>query len=865
VSEERPSAVRAGSRLGRYEIVGAIGAGGMGEVFRARDERLQRSVAIKVLPASLQSDADRVKRFEREALAASALNHPNIVTIYEVAQSDDVSYIVMELVEGRTLREVIGGQPMAVKRLLPIAAQVADGLAKAHASGIVHRDLKPENVMVSKDGFVKILDFGLAKLTLPGGQNDSGPEGPTVTRGTEPGLLMGTVGFMSPEQASGRPLDFRSDQFSLGSILYEMATGRRAFGRGTSVQTLTAIIEDEPQPISSVAPKVPPSLVWLIERCLAKDPEDRYAATKDLARDLAGLRDRISDMSGAEAGESLSGRPTRATRFWRRAVIAGAAIGLGAALFFVGQMRGARLARLTLPPQYSALTFRKGYVTGARFAPDGQTVVYSAKWQGRASEIFELRLASPEARPLGIFPAGILAVSSTGEMAVSLGCENVWDPCYGTLARVPLGGGAPREILEGVLSADWSPDGQNLAVTRRVDTEFLLEYPLGKVLYRTTGWLGSVRVAPDGVTLAFTEHPSLDGVGGRVCLLDPTGKKRELTGDVGLLGGLAWRDGGREILFDGVTKDYGGLCAVTPAGSIRGLYSPCGRVLDISKEGRLLVDQGEARAEIMALSPGSSRERDLSWLSLSVAADLSADGRNLLFDDGGGVYYRTTEGSDAKRLGDGKALALSPDQRWAIARRKGGEAQLTLLPTGLGQPKVLDTGAAIYYGALWLPDSRHIVFASQDKAGVRRSFAQDTDGSPPRQILADGFLATLVSPDGKRIAATRIEGGAYLCAVDAKTCEPIASVLPDDDLVQWSEDGKTIFVRGADKEVLPLYRVDLKTGRREHWKTLSPPDSASFEEFGSGPRGIRLTPDGRAYAYTWWTRLTNLGLVENLP
>ena len=320
----------AGTRLGPYEVIGPLGAGGMGEVYRARDERLARSVALKVLPGEISENAARLERFQKEARAASSLNHPNIVTIYDIGSSDSVAYMAMELVEGRTLRELLTSGPIALRKLLALSAQIADGLARAHAAGIVHRDLKPENLMVTRDSFVKILDFGLAKLVPAGFESSDATNMKTVTRATEPGTVLGTVGYMSPEQASGHPVDFRSDQFSLGTILYEMATGRRAFDRPTAVQTLSAVIQDEPEPVSTIGPKLPANLVWIIERCMAKDPEERYASTKDLARDLAALRDHASGItvSGIVRPEPRRFRPTRA--FLAAGVLAAVAPAVGA-------------------------------------------------------------------------------------------------------------------------------------------------------------------------------------------------------------------------------------------------------------------------------------------------------------------------------------------------------------------------------------------------------------------------------------------------------------------------------------------------------------------------------------------------------
>ncbi|HTR01753.1 MAG TPA: protein kinase, partial [Thermoanaerobaculia bacterium] len=310
----------AGSRLGPYEVLSPLGAGGMGEVYRARDARLGRDVALKVLPRGLAADTERLARFEQEARSASALNHPNIVTIYEIGCEDGVSYIAMELVEGDTVGELVASGPLPARRVLQIALQIAEGLAKAHAAGIVHRDLKPENLMVSRDGFVKILDFGLAKLATE--KREDMTSAPTMGGPkTGSGVILGTIAYMSPEQASGASVDFRSDQFAFGSVLYEMVTGRRPFRAATSAETLTAIIREEPTPIGSLDARVPAPLCWIVERCLAKDPEGRYESTRDLARDIANVRERVVE-APAPAGSSES-RPSELpaprTRFVGRA------------------------------------------------------------------------------------------------------------------------------------------------------------------------------------------------------------------------------------------------------------------------------------------------------------------------------------------------------------------------------------------------------------------------------------------------------------------------------------------------------------------------------------------------------------------
>ncbi len=375
-----------GARLGPYEVLAPLGAGGMGEVYRARDSRLSREVAIKVLPAELASDVARLRRFEKEARSASALNHPNIVTIYDIGSEGGVSYIAMERVEGVTLRDLLASGPLSIKKLLQIASQITEGLAKAHEAGIVHRDLKPENVMVTMEGLVKILDFGLAKLTSTMSGSGEGSQLPTMT-GTTPGVIVGTVGYMSPEQAGAGTIDFRSDQFALGSMLYEMVTGKRAFQKATAVETLSAILREEPESIAAVSPQTPAPLRWLVERCLAKEPEGRYASTKDLARELTGIRDHSSELvSGVGGGEAPLKR--KRLRLWWTL----AALGVAVALVLAFSL-GDRLRKID-QPSYQRLTFRRGGNNWARFAPDGQTIIYAAGWEREPLRLYSTRVAS---------------------------------------------------------------------------------------------------------------------------------------------------------------------------------------------------------------------------------------------------------------------------------------------------------------------------------------------------------------------------------------------------------------------------------------------------------------------------------------
>ena len=445
-----------GARVGPYEILSALGSGGMGQVYLARDERLAREVALKVLPEDVSSDPARLKRFENEARAASALNHPNIVTIYDVGTSGPIAWIAMERVDGKTLRELLSRDALPIRKLLPIAVQIGEGLARAHEAGIVHRDLKPENVMVTKDGLVKVLDFGVAKLA-PTGSDGSGGRAPAETA-TFPGTVVGTIAYMSPEQAAGQPLDFRSDQFSFGSLLYEMATGKRAFQGKSAVDTLAAVLKEDPRPIAELSPRTPAPLRWIIERCLAKEPGRRYASTRDLARDLETLRDHSSETSGTDlASTPRPRRPRIAALLTAVAVLAGFA-----GIFLAGRRSGDRPI-----PDFQRLTFRRGSVASARFAPDGRTIVYGASWDGEPIRLFSTRTDGRESTRLDLPDGDVVSVSSLGEIAMLLSrpYEAVSD-WTGTLARVPLTGGAPREMNEGVRGADWSSDGKNLAVVR---------------------------------------------------------------------------------------------------------------------------------------------------------------------------------------------------------------------------------------------------------------------------------------------------------------------------------------------------------------------------------------------------------------
>jgi eukaryotic-like serine/threonine-protein kinase len=861
------------ARLGPYEVVARLGAGGMGEVWRARDTRLQRDVAVKVLPAELSSDQSRLKRFEKEARSASALNHPNIVTIYDIGSSDSVSYIAMEFVDGKTLREVLFTGPLPIKRVLPIAVQIAEGLARAHEAGIVHRDLKPENVMVTKDGLVKILDFGLAKLSRTGSDSGEGTNLPTET-GTDAGTVLGTVGYMSPEQASGQPVDYRSDQFSLGSILYEMATGKRAFQKKTGAQTLAAIIQEEPESLERVAPEIPGPFRWIAEQCLSKDPRDRYASTEDLARDLQRFLGHFSD-------DLKMARRTPRTR--------SSLLGWGfAALLFLTAitlwLTGTFRTDPRSAPSFRRLTFQHGTLGIARFAPDDQTIVYSATWSGGTGrDLYLLRIGSPESRLL--FPnMDLFSVSDAGELAVMPRGRR--PPL---LARVSLTGGVPREVIENVAggNADWAPGGKEIAVVRSVGGRNRLEFPIGRVIYQTDAVIRAPRFSSDGRRIAFIEDNSvlaIDADGQNMKVLSP--------GSAGWRGleGPCWTRG-EEVLF-AASRGAGareaapgawGLWTVSSSGKERLVAQVPGDFLelyDCLPDGRALIGNHVTTDALIGRAPGESEERDLSWLDAPRGVDLSADGRNILFSEVGegggpdsGIYLRPTSGAPAKRLGDGIARALSPDGRWVIASRSG---RAWLLPTGPGEPKALtETAFEELGGADWYPDGNRIVFSAREKGKGERLYLQAVNGGPSRPISAEGVTVGIfggsVSPDGRFVVGLPVSeqrgtlmfpeqrGAAKLYPLDGGAPRSIPGLREGELPVQWHSDGRSIFVyRRHEAPPAKIWLLDTATGRRRLWREIRP--DRSFENVGR----LLVTPDGISYAYGAQRIQSALYLIEGL-
>jgi eukaryotic-like serine/threonine-protein kinase len=842
-----------GAKVGPYEVLAPLGAGGMGEVYRARDERLARDVAVKVLPAGFTSDPERLRRFEQEARATGALNHPNILAVHDTGHHDGSPYVVSELLEGQTLRERAAGGALPVRKAVEIGAQIARGLAAAHDKGIVHRDLKPENVFVTSDGQLKILDFGLAKLTQAEGGAQS--QSPTEARGTEAGTVLGTVGYMSPEQVRGVAVDHRSDIFSLGAILYELLSGRRAFRKETSAETMTAILREDPPDLTETGKAIAPALERIVSHCLEKNPQERFASARDLAFDLESL----SEKSGATTTRArvVAGRRRRwgTAAAWLASLAAA-----GATAFWIGQRAAARPH-----PRYEQLSFGHGSVVSARFSPDEAILLYTARWKGAPPRVYALRLDLQVEQPLGL--EGRVVGVAAGEVAF-LREE--------TLLRAPLSGSGVREVANGVLNADWSSDGKRFAITRSAGAKQALEFPIGTMRHETVGFFQQVRISPDGTSVAYVENPSLGVIGGWIGIADAKGVRR-LTGE-GLLMSIAWTPDGRELWF---TEDEGRgyrIGAVSMSGRARTLLrTPQMPILHASsRDGRVLLSLGESRRMVAGRAAGDAVERDLTVRGYSQSWDISEDGRRYVVSDAVGgeedlsAFLGSLDAAPLVRLGAGGPNSISPDGRavvaWKASPRESG-THLVLLPTGAGEPRDVPRGSIrSYLDARFLPDGRRLLSSASEEGKPRRLFLQELPDGVPTAVTPEGIYTEYAhsTPDGAWVAAgSDFHAAAYqLYPLGGGEPRPIPGLEKGDQPLRFSADGRRLYVREStlDMSKVRIATLDLASGRKLPWKVLSPADPAGVVRIDY----VYLTPDGSAYVYNYVRNLSDLFLVTGL-
>ncbi len=847
-------------RLGPYEIAGLIGAGGMGEVYRARDPRLGRDVAIKVLPEEVAEDPARLRRFEREARSIARLDHPNLLAIHDLGHHEGSPYLVCELLEGRTLRERLEAGPIPPQEALALAAQIADGLAAAHSQGIVHRDLKPANVFVTQQDRVKILDFGLAKLVPAGEEDDT--ELPTATALSQEGMVLGTAHYMAPEQAAGRAVDHRADQFALGVILYEMVAGRRPFEGTTAQETLASILRDDPEPLERAAPRVPVPVRWLVDRCLARDPGGRYEATQDLARDLHTLEARLPELSGAVATP-----PEAPSRRGSLLGVAAAAVALlVASSALVAFLLGRRATEPSEEVSYRQITYRRGTVTSALFDPSGDSVVYSAAWEGTPGRIHLDRPEAPD--PIVVGPAGsrLLSISPRGELLL-LNDLFALGPFFtaGELARMPVTG-APRPVAASIAEAVFGPDGDLAALVREAEGQAVLEFPVGTPRLTAEGYIVNLALSPDGRRLAFAETPERGHEWGPILVLDRDGGKRRLEPHAGR--GLAWSASGEELWFV-VRGEPNRIDAVTPGGERRRVAAFPTEVFlfDVARDGRVLLAAEQRRFEMRGRAAGG-QERDLSWLSWSVPFALTDDGETILFNECPGAGPPCSValrgfGEETPIVLDrnGFGMELSPDGAWALSIPPWSPQELVLIATASEERRRFELERLERATTpAWSPGGDSVYFLGNALGEGDRVYRLDLESGEAMPVtpegLAFGFFA--ISPDGARLAARRAVRDIAIYPLEGG--EPALLEL-DQQPTEWSADGRSLYTT-TPIGVAPsfLYRVDLSDGSAEPITTLMPPDPAGVVQVSP----VRITPDGEAYVYGYLRRLSELFVVEGL-
>jgi serine/threonine protein kinase len=886
--------------IGPYKTVCKLGEGGMGVVYLAHDDELDRAIAIKLLPQHLAGDEEHLARLKQEARTASSLNHPNIITIYEIGQHESGAFIAMEYIDGQTLRDAMAGGQLPIRKTLQIASQIADGLAAAHKRGLVHRDLKPENIMLTREGGVKILDFGLARS---GASGDAG----TSQRKTDPGTIVGTFGYMSPEQARAENVDYRSDQFSFGAILYEMLTGTRAFEGASAVETMFMVIRDEPVALSQAAPHVPALLRWVVERCLAKDADERYASTRDLARDLQHLRDHLSEAGVApvrEENAKVELVPSR--RRWP----------LLAATALVALLIGALLMswlHRSAPPTITSeqyLTY-SGNDFSPAVSPDGKLVAFSSRRDGR-QRIWLKQIEGGSEVALSEGSDDFPRFSPDGASVLYV---HFLPDGTSSLFRIPVVGGEARRILEGATTGELSPDGRQLAFSRnevdatgRVTSVILAANANGTgahELFRSDiVALSQPRWSPDQKQIA------LIGASGRVAqtivILNPdtkVGRTLATPPKSGEISVPVWTADSRALIYvraasvEAVVGSTAQIIRHDVAGDttqVIGWSSHNGTVADVLGDGRIILDVRSPRDNLREIAlagasdPGANATSTSPverWLTRGNSSDrqpvYSPDGQSILFSSnrsgnldlwqmnlaGGSVRKITDDAAEDWDPGftpDGKKIVWSSGRTgnleiW-MANADGSEAhQVSHDGVDAENPTATADGQWILYNSF-----------NQKHLGIWRVHP---DGTGASSVVAGRDVVPDVSPDGKYVAyladgrttratvrVVRIADGAMTrCIIPVPAPPHTTAIL---GRMRWLPDGKSIAFLYVDEHGVngvfqQDFAADQDTSATRRKLAAFDPERAT-ESFG-------ISRDGRTIAVAGWEQLFSLMAIDGVP
>jgi len=845
--------IAAGTKLGPYEIEHAIGSGGMGVVYRADDSRLGRKVAIKVLP---HARGDHFRRFEREARTIGALNHPNLLTLHDVGEHDGVPFLVTEMLDGESLRARLSRGPMRLREAIQIGADVARGLAAAHDAGIVHRDVKPDNIFLTTDGRTKILDFGIAKLQRDSVEMpavDIGHE-PTVTPTADTGMVIGTPGYMAPEQLDGGTIDTRTDIFALGVVLYEMICGKRAFASESAVEESYAILKSPPEPPKGATK----ALARVVLRCLEKRPDARFQSAIDLAFALDEL-DASTDPVARISKVSIEPEPRASARTIRDAAprFPGRAwpvrwIAIAALVGIAGATAGILIGRRTTAapptpvasfpggieggPVYRRVTYHTQPQWSARLAPDGASVLYSTTRDGREQVVRSL-LAQPSILPLNV-DGRLLDVSPKGELLLLVDEGEAG----GTLARA-LEGAGPRAIADRVTAATWMPDPAGPAIVRGGDA---IEYPIGTVIAkRTAGKLDFLRASPKGDRFAFVDHPTSADTRGRVIVIDLAGKQLVASTDQAGIEGIAWSADGSEVWFSNASTIF----ALDRAGRERVVLRGATRLVlaDVQPD-KILVAPSDVRVK-MFTGPRAGPFREVGWFDASYVQAVSSDGAVIAFVEATGTGQTADGYAQFLRRGDapptlitnGYRLALLPDASAAIVI--AGTTRLSKIPTGvgtstalpLGEIASLDTGEPV--SVSW--SGRFVVLSGADAGGTMKLWRIDLEQPTPLALpIERGPHA--ISPDGELVAVAGASGGISL--VPARGGSPRLIEGPAGEVpLSFTGDGTALFVRRLVGGAIEVSRIELATGARSEWARIKPEQQPIYYSVVLDASGERIT------------------------